>query len=67
MNWMSEGLEALGALGYMENSNVPVMLRDAQVLTIWEGTTNVLCLDFLRALKSIDTNDPLQKLDVYCR
>lgn len=29
MNWMSEGLEALGALGYMENSNIPVMFRDA--------------------------------------
>ena len=26
------------------------MLRDAQVLTIWEGTTNVLSLDVLRAL-----------------
>lgn len=50
VEWMSEGIEALGALGYMENSNMPVMLRDSQVLTIWEGTTNVLCLDFLRAL-----------------
>ena len=50
--WVSEGIEALGALGYMENSNVPVFLRDAQVLTIWEGTTNVLCLDFLRAISS---------------
>jgi len=26
---MSEGMEALGALGYMENSYIPVMLRDA--------------------------------------
>ncbi|CAD8090074.1 unnamed protein product [Paramecium sonneborni] len=67
MYWMSEGIEALGALGYMENSYIPLMLRDAQVLTIWEGTTNVLCLDFLRALKSNDKNDPLQKLDIYAR
>jgi putative acyl-CoA dehydrogenase len=29
MQWMSEGMEALGALGYMENSYIPVMLRDA--------------------------------------
>ena len=29
LQWMSEGVEALGALGYMENSNVPVMMRDA--------------------------------------
>ena len=56
---MSEGMEALGALGYMENSYIPVLLRDAQVLTIWEGTTNVLCLDFLRAIKSTDKNDAL--------
>lgn len=29
LKWTSEGIEALGALGYMENSNVPVMIRDA--------------------------------------
>ena len=29
VQWMSEGIEALGALGYMENSHVPLMLRDA--------------------------------------
>ncbi len=65
---MSEGIEALGALGYMENSNVPVYLRDAQVLTIWEGTTNVLCLDFLRAITSArKENDPLQFVNSYSR
>jgi hypothetical protein len=31
----------------MENSRMPVILRDAQVLTIWEGTTNILSLDFV--------------------
>ena len=35
----------------MENSNIPVLLRDAQVFSIWEGTTNVLSLDFMRAIK----------------
>jgi len=65
---VSEGIEALGALGYMENSNVPVYLRDAQVLTIWEGTTNVLCLDFLRAITSArKENDPLQFVNSYSR
>jgi len=44
----SEGIEALGAHGYMEDSGVPRLLRDAQVLPIWEGTTNVLALDVLR-------------------
>lgn len=45
----SEGLESFGAMGYMENSHLPVILRDAQVFPIWEGTTNVLSLDMLRA------------------
>ena len=30
---------------------VPTLFRDSQVLTIWEGTTNVLCHDFVRAVK----------------
>ena len=45
----SEGVEALGAHGYMEDAPVAQALRDAQVLPIWEGTTNVLALDVLRA------------------
>lgn len=46
----SEGLECFGGQGYIEDTGLPSMLRDAQVLTIWEGTTNVLSLDVLRAL-----------------
>ena len=44
---VSEGVESFGGLGYMENSRIPVILRDAQVLPIWEGTTNILSLDFV--------------------
>jgi len=44
---ISEGIEAFGGLGYMENTRIPVILRDAQVLPIWEGTTNILSLDFV--------------------
>jgi alkylation response protein AidB-like acyl-CoA dehydrogenase len=47
---ISEGLECFGGLGYMENSKIPVIYRDAQVLTIWEGTTNVLSLDFVKTV-----------------
>ncbi|MCB0539595.1 MAG: acyl-CoA dehydrogenase family protein [Bacteroidetes bacterium] len=47
----SEHIEMFGGLGYLEDSNIPVMLRNAQVLSIWEGTTNVLSLDMLRAIK----------------
>ncbi len=46
----SEVLECFGGAGYLEDTGLPRLLRDAQVLPIWEGTTNVLSLDFLRAL-----------------
>jgi acyl-CoA dehydrogenase len=45
----SEALEAFGGAGYIEDTGIPRLLRDAQVLPIWEGTTNVLSLDVLRA------------------
>src|SRR5262245_29403342 len=46
----SEVLESFGGAGYVEDTGLPVLLRDSQVLPIWEGTTNVLSLDTLRAL-----------------
>jgi alkylation response protein AidB-like acyl-CoA dehydrogenase len=50
----SEAIEAFGGVGYVEDSGIPRMLRDAQVLSIWEGTTNVLSLDTLRAIEHDD-------------
>jgi hypothetical protein len=50
----SEVLETFGGAGYVEDTGLPVLLRDSQVLPIWEGTTNVLSLDTLRALQSGD-------------
>ena len=47
---VSEVLEAFGGAGYVEDTGLPVLLRDTQVLSIWEGTTNVLALDAIRAL-----------------
>jgi putative acyl-CoA dehydrogenase len=46
----SEAIEAFGGAGYIEDTGLPRLLRDAQVLSIWEGTTNVLCIDVLRAI-----------------
>jgi acyl-CoA dehydrogenase len=46
----SEVLESFGGAGYIEDTGLPVLLRDSQVLPIWEGTTNVLSLDTLRAI-----------------
>jgi acyl-CoA dehydrogenase len=51
---VSEALEAFGGAGYVEDTGLPMLLRDAQVLPIWEGTTNVLALDALRALGEDD-------------
>jgi alkylation response protein AidB-like acyl-CoA dehydrogenase len=47
----SEAIESFGGAGYIEDTGLPRLLRDAQVLSIWEGTTNVLSLDVLRALE----------------
>ena len=41
----SEYVECFGGAGYVEDTGIPRLLRDAQVLPIWEGTTNVLALD----------------------
>lgn len=56
---VSEALEAFGGAGYVEDSGLPVLLRDAQVLPIWEGTTNVLSLDALRAIERQEALGPL--------
>jgi len=50
----SEVLETFGGAGYVEDTGLPMLLRDCQVLPIWEGTTNVLSLDALRALRTDD-------------
>ncbi|HEX6748211.1 MAG TPA: acyl-CoA dehydrogenase family protein [Longimicrobium sp.] len=55
----SEIVESFGGAGYVEDTGLPTLLRDSQVLTIWEGTTNVLSLDTLRALQDAGGLDPL--------
>ena len=44
---VSEVIESFGGAGYVEDTGLPMLLRDTQVLPIWEGTTNVLSLDAL--------------------
>ncbi|KAK8048763.1 acyl-CoA dehydrogenase family member 11 [Apiospora phragmitis] len=49
-------MESMGGVGYLENSetgylNIARLFRDACVLNIWEGTTDVLSVDLLRVLK----------------
>jgi len=56
---MSEVVESFGGAGYVEDTGIPRMLRDAQVLSIWEGTTNVLSLDALRAIQRDEALGPV--------
>ena len=39
------------AKGYIEDTHIPKLLRDAQVLPIWEGTSTVMSLDVLRSIQ----------------
>ena len=45
-----EAMECLGGNGYVEESILPRLYREAPVNAIWEGSGNVICLDVLRAL-----------------
>jgi putative acyl-CoA dehydrogenase len=45
-----EGMEVLGGSGYIEDSIMPRLYREAPVNSIWEGSGNVMCLDVLRAI-----------------
>ena len=46
---VTEAMEAIGGVGYCEDSTIPALVRNTHVIPIWEGTTNVLSLDVLRA------------------
>ncbi|WP_433858776.1 acyl-CoA dehydrogenase family protein [Streptomyces kronopolitis] len=48
---VAEALECLGGNGYVEDSGLPRLLREAPVNSIWEGAGNVQALDVLRALR----------------
>ncbi len=58
---LSEVIESFGGAGYIEDTGLPLLLRDAQVLPIWEGTTNVLSLDTLRALPAAGSIEIVQR------
>src|SRR5207244_7096145 len=46
----AEALECLGGNGYVEESGMPRLYREAPLASIWEGSGNVAALDALRAL-----------------
>jgi putative acyl-CoA dehydrogenase len=49
-NHAFEALECLGGVGYVEESGMPRLYREAPLASIWEGSGNVMSLDVLRAL-----------------
>ena len=46
----AEALECLGGNGYVEDSRMPRLYREAPLLSVWEGSGNVAALDALRAM-----------------
>ncbi len=48
VHYASEAIELHGGNGYIEDFVTPRLLRDAQVLTVWEGTANILALELIR-------------------
>jgi len=62
----SYAMEVLGGNGYVNDFVTNRLLRDAQVLPIWEGTSNILSLDLLRALDRENAHEPLlERIQAY--
>jgi alkylation response protein AidB-like acyl-CoA dehydrogenase len=67
---LQECMEALGGVGYLDNTeneaiNISRLYRDCCVLSIWEGTTDVLATDMLRVLKGQSGSDVLNALELW--
>ncbi|QKI83353.1 acyl-CoA dehydrogenase family protein [Kroppenstedtia eburnea] len=52
-----QAIETLGGNGYIEEYVTPRLLRDAQVLTVWEGTANILALDLWRVIRKFRADE----------
>ena len=62
---VGEALECHGGPGYIEESILPRLYREAPINSIWEGSGNVMCLDVLRAMAREEAAGPaiLAELD----
>ncbi len=57
---VNEAQECLGGAGFVEESNLPRLYRQAPLNSIWEGSGNIQCLDVLRAIsKEPETREAL--------
>lgn len=50
---IAEAMECLGGMGYIEDTPMPMLYREAPLNAIWEGSGNVICLDVLRTLARV--------------
>jgi acyl-CoA dehydrogenase len=57
VHFAHEAIEIHGGNGYIEDFVTPRLLRDAQVLTVWEGTANILGLEVLRLLEKFNAGE----------
>ena len=55
---IGEAMECLGGNGYVEESRLPRLYREAPVNSIWEGSGNIMCLDVMRVLRK--SSEPLE-------
>ncbi|GIW43386.1 MAG: acyl-CoA dehydrogenase [Candidatus Binatia bacterium] len=63
---VAEALECLGGAGYVEESVMPRLYREAPLNGIWEGSGNVICLDVLRAMSKEPETVPAFLEEVSC-
>ncbi|MFX3673385.1 MAG: acyl-CoA dehydrogenase family protein [Paenisporosarcina sp.] len=56
IHFAHEAIELHGGNGYIEDFVTPRLLRDAQVLTVWEGTANILGLELVRLVRKFDAH-----------
>ncbi|MCL1699816.1 acyl-CoA dehydrogenase family protein [Lysinibacillus sp. Bpr_S20] len=57
VHYASEAIELHGGNGYIEDFVTPRLLRDAQVLTVWEGTANILALELIRLVEKFHVHE----------
>lgn len=57
IHFSHEAIEMHGGNGYIEDFVTPRLLRDSQVLTVWEGTANILGLEVLRLIRKFSVHE----------
>src|SRR3546814_3148312 len=56
-----DGMEVRGGCGYIEEFVEARLVRDAHLGSIWEGTSNIVALDVLRAIQKTDALPALRR------